>query len=55
MRRLAQKFLADEKAAEVTELAIVLALIVAGSIALISSLGGTVQTFYEDTRDALTQ
>jgi Flp pilus assembly pilin Flp len=55
MRRLVQKFLAEEQAAEVTELAIVLALIVAASVAVISSLGGTVQTFYEDTRDALTQ
>ncbi|MDH3717153.1 MAG: Flp family type IVb pilin [Planctomycetota bacterium] len=52
---MAKKFLADEKAAEVTELAIIFALIVAASIALISSLGSAVQTFYEDTRDALTQ
>ena len=41
-------FMRDEKAAEVTELGIVLGLIVAGAIAVIGLLGGKVKQFYED-------
>ena len=40
---LARRFLADEEAAEVTELSIVLALIVAGSALLIAAVGNSVQ------------
>ncbi|NIL95814.1 MAG: hypothetical protein GTO53_01130 [Planctomycetales bacterium] len=48
-----KKFLADQKAAEVTELALVLALIVAGAVSLIVLIGQNVKTFYEDTDSAL--
>ena len=43
---LAGRFLADEKAAEVTELGIVLALIVAAAVALIKGIGLTVTNAY---------
>lgn len=43
---LGKRFLADEKAAEVTELGIVLALIVAGSVAIIKGIGTAVQNAY---------
>jgi Flp pilus assembly pilin Flp len=51
--RAAKRFLFDENAAEITELAIVLVLIVAGAIVLIASLGETVQRMFEDTDNAL--
>ncbi|NIL99150.1 MAG: hypothetical protein GTO62_19135 [Planctomycetales bacterium] len=53
MRHLVKKFLADQEGAEVTELALVLAFIVAGSVAIIVLIGEQVQTFYEDTDNAL--
>ena len=43
---LAGRFLADEKAAEVTELGIVLALIVAAAVLLIKGIGRTVANTY---------
>ena len=43
---LGQRFLADEKAAEVTELGIVLALIVALAVASIQTIGNVVQAAY---------
>ncbi len=41
-------FMRDEKAAEVTELGIVLAMLVAGAIATIILIGPKVKKFYED-------
>ncbi len=43
---LAKRFVADEKAAEVTELGIVLALIVAICIVAIGAIGGKVSNAY---------
>ena len=51
--RFMKRFLAAERAAEVTELAIVLALIVAGAIAAIVLLGPKVQKGYTDFNAAL--
>ena len=50
---LGKRFAADEKGAEVTELGIVLALIVALSITLIATLGTDVQTAYQSVVTAL--
>ena len=50
---IAKQFYKDEKAAEVTELGIVLALIVAGAVAFIAVIGPHVQDAYESTGDAL--
>lgn len=47
------KFLRSEQAAEVTELAIVLSLIVAISIALIASIGTKTKTSYSSLNSAL--
>jgi Flp pilus assembly pilin Flp len=52
-RGTVNKFLAEETAAEVTELALVLAIIVAAAVALILTIGQSVQTFYQDTDAAL--
>lgn len=52
-RDLVIRFVCDEKAAEVTELALVFALIVAGAILVISSLGQKVQSMYETTDSGL--
>jgi Flp pilus assembly pilin Flp len=41
-----QKFIRDKQGAEVTELAIVLALIVAGSVILLVSIGGKLLSSY---------
>ena len=41
-------FIAEEKAAEVTELGIVLALIVAGAVAAIALLGPIIAEYYAD-------
>jgi Flp pilus assembly pilin Flp len=41
-----QKFIRDKQGAEVTELAIVLALVVAGSIGLLISIGGKLVSSY---------
>ena len=46
--RVTSEFIADEKAAEVTELAIVLGLIVAGCVVSIVALGPKVKTFYDN-------
>ena len=50
---LGRQFLADEKAAEVTELGIVLALIVAGCVAIIALIGPKIQAAYTTTNNAL--
>jgi len=47
MSTFVKRFFADEKAAEVTELGIVLALIVALAVATIASIGEKVSTAYE--------
>lgn len=49
----AKRFLADEKAAEVTELGIVLALIVAGSVATIALIGPKIHAAYTTTNTNL--
>ncbi len=43
---LSRQFLADEKAAEVTELGIVLALVVAVCVAAIAAIGGYLSAAY---------
>ena len=50
---LSKRFFRDEKAAEVTELGIVLALIVAGAVASIALIGPIIQAAYADTAAAL--
>ena len=50
---LGKRFLADEKAAEVTELGIVLALIVALSVASIKTIGNVVAAAYNTVATAL--
>jgi Flp pilus assembly pilin Flp len=50
---LCKRFVADEKAAEVTELGIVLALIVAGAVATIALIGPKIQTAYTTTNTNL--
>jgi Flp pilus assembly pilin Flp len=50
---MTKRFFADEKAAEVTELGIVLALIVAGAVATIALIGPKIQTAYTNTNNAL--
>lgn len=50
---IAKRFVRDEKAAEVTELGIVLALIVAGSVAIIAAIGPRIIQAYQATDDAL--
>lgn len=47
LKEVAKRFAADEKAAEVTELGIVLALIVAGAVVAIASIGPKIKTAYE--------
>lgn len=51
--QIAKRFAADEAAAEVTELGIVLALIVAGCVATIALIGPKVKKAYDDTNTAL--
>jgi Flp pilus assembly pilin Flp len=56
MKRLtsiAKKFFKDEQGAEVTELGIVLALIVAGSVVTIALIGPKIQAAYTATNGAL--
>ena len=53
LAKTAKRFVTDEKAAEVTELALVLALIVAGAVATIALIGPKVTKFYGDTNSAL--
>jgi Flp pilus assembly pilin Flp len=50
---LCKRFVADEKAAEVTELGIVLALIVAGAVATIALIGPKVKAGYTTTNSAM--
>jgi Flp pilus assembly pilin Flp len=50
---LGKRFLTEENAAEVTELGIVLALVVAASIALLTSIGTKVVAAYTKTDGAL--
>ncbi|MCE9546743.1 MAG: Flp family type IVb pilin [Planctomycetia bacterium] len=50
---LAKRFVADEKAAEVTELGIVLALIVAGCVVTIALIGPKIKAAYTTTNAAL--
>jgi Flp pilus assembly pilin Flp len=53
MKSLLKRFLAEEKAAEITELGIVLALIVAGSVATIALIGPKIQKAYTDINNSL--
>ena len=46
-------FIAEENAAEVTELGIVLALIVAGAVAAITLIGPKIAQFYSNLNSAL--
>jgi Flp pilus assembly pilin Flp len=50
---LCKRFVADEKAAEVTELGIVLALIVAGAVATIALIGPKIQAAYTTTNTSM--
>jgi Flp pilus assembly pilin Flp len=50
---IARQLFRDEKAAEVTELGIVLALIVAGAVATIALIGPKIQAAYDTTNNAL--
>jgi Flp pilus assembly pilin Flp len=54
MKGLVKRFINDEKAAEVTELGIVLALIVAGCVAGIAVIGPVLVTAYDSVGAALT-
>ncbi|NIL95815.1 MAG: Flp family type IVb pilin [Planctomycetales bacterium] len=51
--KFAKRFFSDEKAAEVTELGIVLALIVALAIVAIQNIGTSVSTAYSSVDAAL--
>jgi Flp pilus assembly pilin Flp len=53
MKSLIKRFIADEKAAEVTELGIVLALIVAGSVATIALIGPKIKSAYDTVNTAI--
>ena len=53
LKSLTQKFFKDEQGAEVTELGIVLALIVAGAVATIALIGPKIQAAYTSTNNAL--
>ena len=58
MRKLMEttkRFFADEKAAEVTELGIVLALVVAGSVAILAAIGPKIIAAYTTTNAAMTR
>ncbi|MEE9603541.1 MAG: hypothetical protein V3V75_09565 [Thermoguttaceae bacterium] len=52
-KEIAKRFYADEKAAEVTELGIVLALIVAGSVATIALIGPKILAAYNLTNTSI--
>ncbi len=47
-----RRLIVDESGAEVSELALVLALIVSGSLGAIALIGGQVQDLYNSFRDA---
>lgn len=49
MKEATRRFVSDERAAEVTELGIVLALIVAGAVATIALIGPKIKKAYDDT------
>ena len=53
LRILTTRFLTDEKAAEVTELGIVLALVVAASVVTLGLIGPKIQKAYTDTNTAI--
>lgn len=46
-------FIRDEKAAEVTELGVVLAMLVAGAVATIALIGPKVKKYYDDVNAGL--
>jgi Flp pilus assembly pilin Flp len=48
-----KRFFTDEKAAEVTELGIVLALVVAGSVAILALIGPKIVAAYTTTNAAI--
>jgi Flp pilus assembly pilin Flp len=48
MKSLLKRFVADEQAAEVTELGIVLALVVAGSVSVLALLGPIIKAKYSE-------
>jgi Flp pilus assembly pilin Flp len=50
---LCKRFVAEERAAEVTELGIVLALIVAGAVATIALIGPKVKAGYDTTNSSM--
>jgi Flp pilus assembly pilin Flp len=50
---LSKRFFRDEKAAEVTELGIVLALVVAASVAILALIGPKIQAAYTLTNTSL--
>ena len=50
---ITKKFISDEQGAEVTELGIVLALVVAGSVAILAAIGPKIVTAYTTTNTAL--
>ena len=50
---ITKRFFSDEKAAEVTELGIVLALIVAGAVATIALIGPKVKAAYDSVNGSL--
>ena len=52
-RGLIEKFIADERAAEVTELGIVLSLIVAGAVATIILIGPKITQYFSDLNSSL--
>ena len=50
---LSKRFFRDEKAAEVTELGIVLALVVAASVAILAAIGPKILAAYTLTNNSL--
>ena len=46
-------FVSDQRGAEVTELAVVLGLMVAGAVLLVITLGGTISGFYTSLNSQL--
>ena len=48
INKLWREFIRDEKAAEVTELGVVLAMLVAGAVATIALIGPKINKFYQD-------
>ena len=50
---ISREFLRDEQGAEVTELAVVLALIVAGAVGTIALIGPIIHQYYTDVHTAL--